>query len=47
MSNDSSLERLFMLCQKISDVEFKQLTTKKCGVRKISLKTSDLVLFPG
>lgn len=29
MSNDSSLERLFMLCQKISDAEFKQPPTKE------------------
>jgi len=29
MSNDSLLERLFMLCQKISDAEFKQPPTKE------------------
>lgn len=29
MSNDNSLERLFMLCQKISDDEFKQPPTKE------------------
>lgn len=28
MSNDSSLERLFMLCQKISDAEFNQPPTQ-------------------
>lgn len=29
ISNDSSLERLFMLCQEISDAEFKQPPTKE------------------
>lgn len=38
MSNDSSLERLFMLCQKISDAEFKQLTTKEVWSKKNKLE---------
>lgn len=40
MSNDSSLERLFMLCQKISDAEFKQLTTKEVWSKKNKLEDS-------